>query len=308
MFAAMNGYLKMGWPWRTWDDDRQYGPDGKIIRGGLSRRDGQDKLMIEARLVWRFWGGIMRDHAASWGAVGGIVTYQVEPYADNDPQEVGDPLGFRHELNLVAAVPAEARGRIMAAYGEPHHVTFEFVHRKTDSPGYQYRQAEPVRAELVPGDDPHALRRLLAGTGFNYRPYEDGSWDNAVGRHPWGGVDGALRPMPWMLANPDQWWDHQWSTRRLPTYRPFGSWCPRPAGAMTEAAREARTAPLLARNRARADAARDRRSRLLGAARLVPGAVALGWRPLREEMAKLGHEVSVRDAREISRALKDDCP
>ena len=64
-------------------------------------------------------------------------------------------------------------------------------------------------------------------------------------------------------------------------------------------------APMRVRNRGRADAALDRRARLLEVARLVPGVAALGWRPLREELARLGHDVSVRDAREVSKALKD---
>jgi len=131
--------------------------------------------------------------------------------------------------------------------------------------------------------------------------------DNGVGRHPGAGVDGALRPMPWMLANPEQWWEHQVATRGRPPYRPFGTWARRRIRPMTEAAREARMAPIRARNRDRAEAARARLARLMEVARLVPGIAALGWRPLREELARLGHDVSVRDAREVSKASKEGC-
>ena len=304
-FARRHGYLKRCWPWRSWDDDREYGPRGEVIRAGLSGRDGQDKLAIEARLVVRFWGRMMREHAAIRGAVGGVVTYQVEPYADNDCREVGDPLGFRHELNLVAAVPASAGRRIAEEHREVQYVEFRFMPGRSDGADRKYRDSEPVLAELVSGDTPHAVRHLLAGTGYRFESRRAVTWDNGVGRHAGAGVDGALRPMPWMLANPEQWWEHQQATRGLPLYRAFGTWARRRIRPMTEAAREARMAPMRARNHVRADAALGRRARLLEVARLVPGVAALGWCPLREELARLGHDVSVRDARDVSRALKD---
>ena len=138
--------------------------------------------------------------------------------------------------------------------------------------------------------------------------------DNGV-RHNGGyDVEGAGRYMPWILANPDQWWAYAGAARQTRLYLAFGTW----QEALSEvrdrraaaARHRRRVEPLGANNEARRAAAVARREGLLGLAgpvferlRIRDGR-APGRAALAQALAEEGHAVTVWEAQWLARALK----
>ena len=164
------------------------------------------------------------------------------------------------------------------------------------------KQAELVFVDVADGEDPQALRLLLAGP-----PYQMSSsagplyrnWEDARGP---GDHSGALRLMPRFLAGPPQWWSHFEATRGSKLYSTFGTW-KEALGRAAGGARR-RQAPLDRHNEESRREALARQRKLLVAARPIYAGLAAekgrkpGHSALREALAHhLGRGVSERDAR-----------
>lgn len=263
---------------------------------------GSDSFTIDARLVRDYFARTYLHHRRKlWGLDGGIVTYQVDPFVDHE-EHIEEP-GFRHEMNLIGSVSVD-RAKEIRRYNNGNPAYLEFA--VGDSGGCKPRSDEPVFVELVDGDYRSAVRLLLAGSGFRFQPKPHQAWNNGDQTYAPAGVDGALRLMPWFMANPRQWWDHQWATLGTRLYETFGSWRATRRKPSAVNVRPESLAALAAYNRARAATSSEQRADLPEAARFCFQQLGgkAGYRVLRAELHAHGYYVTDRDAMRLARELK----
>jgi hypothetical protein len=245
----------------------------------------------EVRLVKEYWSGWLSGSGAAWGIEGGIVTHQVEPYVDR--QGLTEEPEHRHELTLVGSLPSDRLG-VVTRNGE--RLGVEFTNDRI----------APAHVDVLDGEDPQALRFLLAGPAYKSSSPEGLLFRNWQKLRVEGDRSGALRLMPWFLAGAEQWWSHYEATKGTKLYSTFGTW----KGLLgREGGEPRRLAPLKRRNDESREEALGRRKRLLIPARAVYVELTsrLGRRPghgaLRNGMREAGRAVNERDARWLVQKL-----
>ena len=264
---------------------RRYDVRRRASRPGAGRFLGRD----EVRLVRDYWGAKLSAAGRGWGIEGGLIAHQVEPY--DDRRGAFEEREHRHELTLVGSLPSARLGGVVH---EAERLTIGFTNGRF----------APVIVDVSDGDDPQALRRLLAGPPYQLSGHAGPLYRNWAQERILGDHSGALRLMPWFLAGPEQWWSHFEATRGSRLHSAFGTW--KEAGGVRR-----RQAPLERHNAENRDEAKDRRERLLSVTRPLYADLTMekgrkpGHAALRAALAdELGREVSERDARWLVKAMK----